>query len=299
MGVHVTGKTGRPQPGFLGVGAPRAGTSWLHRNLRRHPELWLPPVKELHYFDAQRPGAGAYFKEPHKSFRRVSWGWYLHTSRGLMRRALRLRAPLGWTCRYILGRRNDAWYARLFRNDLLSGEITPAYMFLPRPVIEEIRALNPEMKILLLLRNPIDRTWSSTRKKLARRSEEASVEELLALTEKPGVVLRNDYVSAISNWRGVFGDQVFIGFFDDLVVAPRDLFRSVLQFLCVDSCDKFIPDDIDKTVGASPAREMPGEIALRMAATYLDQLRELEKLVGGHASAWRTAAEATLAPPQT
>ena len=48
----------RKTPSFLGIGTARAGTTWLHANLRRHPEIWLPPLKELHYFDLQRPGAG-------------------------------------------------------------------------------------------------------------------------------------------------------------------------------------------------------------------------------------------------
>ncbi|MFN3651446.1 MAG: sulfotransferase family protein [Armatimonadota bacterium] len=38
-------------PHFLGIGAQKAGTSWLDRNLRYHPELFLPEEKELHYFD--------------------------------------------------------------------------------------------------------------------------------------------------------------------------------------------------------------------------------------------------------
>ncbi len=38
-------------PDFLGVGAQKAGTTWLAENLRRHPGLFLPERKELHYFD--------------------------------------------------------------------------------------------------------------------------------------------------------------------------------------------------------------------------------------------------------
>ena len=38
-------------PDFLCIGAQKSGTSWLDANLRFHPELWLPPAKELHYFD--------------------------------------------------------------------------------------------------------------------------------------------------------------------------------------------------------------------------------------------------------
>lgn len=38
-------------PDFLGVGAQKAGTTWLAENLRRHPAIHLPERKELHYFD--------------------------------------------------------------------------------------------------------------------------------------------------------------------------------------------------------------------------------------------------------
>lgn len=38
------------QPGFLIIGAQKCGTSWLHRQLSAHPELWLPANKELEFF---------------------------------------------------------------------------------------------------------------------------------------------------------------------------------------------------------------------------------------------------------
>lgn len=38
-------------PDFLGIGAQKAGTTWLHEQLRAHPGIHLPPRKELHYFD--------------------------------------------------------------------------------------------------------------------------------------------------------------------------------------------------------------------------------------------------------
>ena len=39
------------QPDFLCVGAAKAGTTTLHETLRRHPSIWLPATKELHFFD--------------------------------------------------------------------------------------------------------------------------------------------------------------------------------------------------------------------------------------------------------
>lgn len=42
---------------FLGIGAQKAGTTWLHSMLSQHPQLYLPEAKELHYWDKQYPHA--------------------------------------------------------------------------------------------------------------------------------------------------------------------------------------------------------------------------------------------------
>ena len=42
---------------LVGIGAQKAGTTWLARYLEHHPEAYVSPIKELHYFDAPRsPG---------------------------------------------------------------------------------------------------------------------------------------------------------------------------------------------------------------------------------------------------
>src|SRR2546423_15689927 len=38
-------------PDFICIGAQKAGTGWLYEQLRNHPDFWMPPMKELHYFD--------------------------------------------------------------------------------------------------------------------------------------------------------------------------------------------------------------------------------------------------------
>ena len=39
------------KPDFLGIGAPRAASTWMHNRLALHPQLFLPHQKELHFFD--------------------------------------------------------------------------------------------------------------------------------------------------------------------------------------------------------------------------------------------------------
>jgi hypothetical protein len=38
-------------PDFIGIGAQRAATTWVHECLREHPEVFVPAIKEVHYFD--------------------------------------------------------------------------------------------------------------------------------------------------------------------------------------------------------------------------------------------------------
>ena len=119
-------------PDFLCIGAPRSGTSWLYEVLSRHPALWLPPIKELHYFD-----------EPSGSKRYYSYLRMRLTSGLWMNRPFsRFDLP------YFFGRRDDAWYCRSVRArappGLITGEITPAYSTLEESDLVHLRRLNPK-----------------------------------------------------------------------------------------------------------------------------------------------------------
>ena len=47
--ARITG-SGRA-PDFLGIGVQKGGTTWLYENLRNHPEIFMPRVKEIQYFN--------------------------------------------------------------------------------------------------------------------------------------------------------------------------------------------------------------------------------------------------------
>ena len=44
-------------PDFLCIGAQKAGTSWLNSVLLEHPQIFMPPINELHYFDRRHRNA--------------------------------------------------------------------------------------------------------------------------------------------------------------------------------------------------------------------------------------------------
>jgi hypothetical protein len=120
------------RPTVLIIGAPKAGTSALHAALAQHPEIYPSPVKEPKYYmgwDAPPPA----YRGPGDAHSNQEWIW----------------------------RRAD--YQALFRGapgDALRLESTPFYLYQPgarRRIAEEL----PEAKLIVIVRDPIDRAYSN------------------------------------------------------------------------------------------------------------------------------------------
>jgi hypothetical protein len=192
--VHATGL--RPQhdlrlPDFLGIGAQKAGSTWLHENLRRHPQLYLPPQKELHFFD--------WFRE----------------------RSLRSYAAHFADARH-----------------RLAGEITPAYSALSAGRVRLVRRLLPEARVILVLRDPVERAWSQFTMDLARKqgrpASSVTADEVALRLDQRGARRRSDLVRAVRLWGDAYGDQLWIGCYEHLRSRPEALLREIFVHLGVD-----------------------------------------------------------------
>lgn len=301
-------------PDFLGIGAQRAGTTWLNANLQQHPDIWLPFIKELHYFDRtyrSTPSAlsvdalhARVFGRGHHSAR------WRRAFKRTMRPAIESRdaQSIRWHLKYFLGRYSDRWYASLFKmaGNRLKGEITPAYCFLTPEDIAYIREIMPELRILYLIRNPIDRAWSAIKYHVWRRVtgqaarssqpiDDLSLVDFMEIAENPGFVERGDYVSTIENWGARFPrERFFIGFFEDLVDTPEPFLRSVFDFLGVDSSEKNITQLAFKKSNPSPKKPMPPEFREYLTRRYYPQIQILSDKLGSHAVQWLREAEEVL-----
>lgn len=272
-------------PDFVGVGAARSGSSWLYEVLVRHPALWLPPVKELHYFD-----------EPVQTKRYYS---YL---RMRLISGLWIRRPLSrFDLQYFLGRRSDAWYCNLFaparRRGLLTGEITPAYSTLDEPALERLRALNPEVRLIYIMRDPVMRSWSAVMKRRGKSGLAGmpSGQDAIAYALTQGVSRRSIYIDAIQRLERVFPrDQIFYGFFEQLTADPPGFATNVLRFLGVE------PGDVTRLLPRAPVnvaaagRMPPPEFARALAAAYLPWVEELCQRFEGPPQLWRARYKALL-----
>lgn len=178
---------------FLGIGAQKAGTTWLYKMLSCHPELWFPLGKEAHF----------------------------------------------WNSAHTQDREQVRRYFGVFGGGPeKGGEITPAYAMLEPGRVRQIASWQPRLKLLFLIRNPIDRAWSAACMALARAEmtvNEASDAWFIDHFRSRGSLARGDYLSTLRIWHQVFGtERLHLLRYEDIQARPRALLTGVAEFLGVD-----------------------------------------------------------------
>lgn len=192
------------RPDFFLVGAAKAGTTSLFKYVIQHPQIFIPDIKEPHYFSD--------FVQP--------------------------RAPRFESV-------DD--YLRLFDNcppASVAGDASTSYLYSPRAA-GRIHELNPAARILMILRDPVDRAYSMYWYNRRELAEDLSFEE--ALEAEPGrlgcdtpfryhYVTSGKYARQVHRYLDTFGsDAVRIYLFEDLQHDAEKLCRDIFSFLGVTS----------------------------------------------------------------
>lgn len=284
---------------FLGIGVQKAATTWLWARLREHPEIWMPPRKELHYFDrslrypspshlaTESRLARAFSRRPHD--RRLRRRFREELTRSIAAGDWRAAR---WTMRYFWGGRDDRWYRSLFdqAGQRVRGEITPAYSILDDADVGRVARLFPHAKLLLLLRDPIDRAWSHAKYAAQRHSwlhegpDLADVDAICRFIDSPVQSLRGDYVRTIETWTRHFpADRFWVGYHDDVATRPLDVLRGVCSHVGV-AAPGAVRAGAERRVNVSHARRMPDAVRRHLVAKYLPEMRRLADLplIGSH-----------------
>lgn len=284
-------------PHFLGIGAQKAGTSWLHECLKKHPELWLPPEKELHYFDRNPAYASPNFLYPDQPIQRLfgkdPWNQvYRDRCKNVFKDNLGNKEVFHWYVKYFLLPASDDWYASLFEagREKIRGEITPAYSILDEADVSKVQALMPDCKIIFILRNPIERAWSQFRFMVRdhKMNRESSFDEFQKWVESPEQSDRSAYLRTIDRWENAFSKkQVLICFYDDIVTQPENLLVEILDFLGASSDSTTIGTILQRgRVNVSPEIDMPANFQQFLHERYHNDLIELEARFGGPTKLW-------------
>lgn len=230
------------EPTFLfGVGATKAGTSWLWRYLADHPECHFRAIKELHYFDtvAQNRFDGALRRaraDLVEQTRRVADGAAAANPAQAGRKHQKLRDLQEWVA--VLARRapDIAAYRAYLTGGRgarrVVGDVTPAYALLPVEQLRDMADVARDVRFVYLMRDPVARLWSHVRM-LARRL--AGVDDYagaaLALIRRicagdasgdaGGIVARGDYAGALARLdAAVDPARLLVMFQEDLMTLP-------------------------------------------------------------------------------
>jgi hypothetical protein len=243
-------------------------------------------VKELHYFD--RLETKRTILDP-KERRRVG-----------LKRLLSLDP---WLIEYWLRARSDEWYARLFRDaqakGLIAGEITPAYATLNEDVLRRMQRLNNKIKLIFVMRDPVERAWSAVNNAAKKGAADAStVESSVKRARESGAAARSAYADTIRRLEAVFpASQIHYCFFDDLRDQPETLTSSVLSFLGVEPVS---PVQLPRAINvAAGSKSIPLEFSREMAGDYLPMVRDLSRRFDGPPQRWRARYERLLNAPSS
>jgi hypothetical protein len=198
-------------PEFLILGAQKCGTSWLHRHLSRHPELWLPPQKELEFFSYARhlddPGLAAYRSTFEPAGERL---------------AGEATASYFWT------HAESPWCIQPegFQRDI-PGVVRAA--------------LGPELRLLILLRDPVERALSAWAHYVIHGELDAALPFAQA-ARYGGIVDMGYYGRHFAAWRNSFDADRFLvlGLEQDVIARPEATLARVLEFL---GCNRAMPPE--------------------------------------------------------
>lgn len=162
------------------------------------------------------------------------------------------------------------------------GEATASYALLPEEIIAEIVRLNPKIKGLIMLRDPVERAWSHAKKTLVRgRDEPVRFEKFRAYFETSGQKKRAGYPAMIDAWKKHLAPgHLYIGLYERIATSPKALLEDIERFLGVTTKALFFNRHL--TIKLNPTSEdaMPPEVRGVLEEFLAGEIESYRELLG-------------------
>lgn len=132
------------------------------------------------------------------------------------------------------GRRSQSWYHSLFPKDRICGDITPNLAFISQTEVKRLYAALPDVKIILIFREPIDQLWSIAMQELdgAKYDLDTISSEVLSQEVERAINAFPKYHECYENWSKIIPpEQIYCRFFEDTMKEPAQHYASVCRFL--------------------------------------------------------------------
>lgn len=206
---------------FFMVGGEKCGTTWFYFRLDKHPEVFLPSAKEIGYFNSLSSNHVV-----NKSYEEQSDEVYLKNFEA-------------------------------YQDEKICGEIMPMYLC-DQDAPERIHKFAPNAKILISLRNPIDRAYSHYWMAMGKKMESRPFKEVFE-AEDERIILRGLYGQQVAKYQRLFGrENVHVIFYEEFFENPQVNLRGVCDFLDIShTWFEQNPVDNERENAANEIRNLP------------------------------------------
>lgn len=191
---------------FIGIGAAKAGTTWLCDNLALHPDIYIPEKKELVYFNPtliRMPGT------PNPDYDK----------------------PVEWL--------HEFYKASEKR---INGEFSVQYMQV-EGTAQKIYDYNPNAKIIAMLRHPAEQVFSYWQYNIQRGVVSYKTLEA-AIKGRPDLFNSTFYYQQLKPYYDLFPkENIGVFLFDDMIADRKTFFKSITDFLGV---APFYPESLEQ-----------------------------------------------------
>jgi hypothetical protein len=176
----------------------------------------------------------------------------------------------------------ENWYASLFEptGKQICGEFTPVYDVLPDSSIEYMMSFNKHMRIIYLIRNPIERDWSMTSMLTMNPGGSLPMSILQRYTDR--FQAYSNYLSNLKRYlKYIPPENFFLGFYEDILFHQKRFVAAVQEFLGVSE-----EEIIQKPSYTGGYTGIKLEYAVYLAQRNLLNIREMASKLGGYTKFW-------------
>ncbi|WP_299140549.1 sulfotransferase [uncultured Tateyamaria sp.] len=281
----------------IGIGAQKAATSWLHSALAHHPDCAMTRVKGLHYFNKFEPGRAErdrflVARKRTSIARARSNGASMIAGVPLDDFAAEVEAWAALTEHTTID--TAAYLALLHLNRppaKVVGEVTPAYATLPRDGLRTLYEMSDRVRLIFVMRDPIDRFWSAARMRGRKQSPGSEVDHAISVVtsalngEMPAYDLRADYAMTLDNLSHIApAAHVHLDFYEDLFDSGLD---RLCGFLGIAPHAATAP----APVNAGHAADLPRDLGRALYQRLARQYDAVAEHMGRMPAAWQNAME--------
>lgn len=261
----------------LGLGAQKAGTTWLHDYLTTLNGVDMGFIKEYHFWDVAGRDQSA------EKLRR----------RGFKRKLVDAAQALLQEEDYAFQKHRNIWirlawhshpelyfdyFAGLLTQDgiQLTGDLTPDHSALDSTVIETIKAgfalRGIEVRPVFIMRDPVERIWSAIRMNRRKGKELSEVDDEKEIIRRLGVkpvMNRSRYDLTLQAIGSAFGtENAFVGLYEDLFSAQE--VQRLCRFLHIDYVEPEFEKRLNETTKTGNlSQETVARVAQHLKPSYL------------------------------